>query len=454
MTHYSTDHLTNHLIVFTRYPQPGKAKTRLIPTLGANGAAALQRQMTEHTLAHIKRLLTTYNCSVEIWFAGTDDIETDRQRMQDWLGAEWCYSSQPPGDLGKRMAYAFQSAFTAGAERVITIGTDCPGLDSVRMQEAFQALQTHDVVLGPATDGGYYLIGLRRFIPELFVGISWSTDTVLSETVAIANQLGLTVAYLDALTDVDRPDDLPVWQAIRNTTPPTISVVIPVLNEANTIAAVIQTLQHSQDLENPTPNLEVIVVDGGSQDDTVALANGLGATVLSIAPGRAQQLNAGAQAATGEILVFLHADTRLPDGWISYVQQTLEKPGVVAGAFELKIDGDPLGLRLVEWGVKWRSRLLQLPYGDQAIFLKADVFHQLGGFPTLAIMEDFVFVRRLRQLGRVDIAPTPVITSARRWQKLGVLKTTLINQIIVIAYYLGVSPERLARWYRGQKNRD
>lgn len=202
------------LIVFTRYPRPGKAKTRLIPALGAEGAAALQRQMTEYTLTQVKQLVADQSCSAEIWFAGTNAPEVDRQLMQDWLGTNWVYRPQSGGDLGKRMADAFAAAFADGIVRVVTIGTDCPQLDASRLSQAFAALETHDLVLGPATDGGYYLIGLRRSIPELFTGIAWSTAEVLSATVQIAEHLGLSIAYLDRLTDIDRPEDLPVWQAI------------------------------------------------------------------------------------------------------------------------------------------------------------------------------------------------------------------------------------------------
>lgn len=220
---FSSNHLNiptphrHRLIVFTRYPQPGKAKTRLIPALGPAGAAALQRQMTEHTLQQVQQLLKLSPLSVEIWFAATAKVgvsaaEADRHLMQNWLGDHWVYQSQAPGDLGTRMSHAFQMAFTDGMERVVTIGTDCPELDAHQLRRAFQALQTDDLVLGPAADGGYYLIGLRRFIPELFTGIAWSTVAVLQQTVAIAERLNLSIAYLDTLTDIDRPEDLSVWQ--------------------------------------------------------------------------------------------------------------------------------------------------------------------------------------------------------------------------------------------------
>ncbi len=206
----------NRLIVFTRYPVPGQTKTRLIPALGAEGAATLQRQMTEHTLLAVQNLLVDSSISAEIRYtirtSGCSSEQDQLALMQAWLGTAWHYQPQGDGDLGDRMAQGFASAFTAGAQRIVTIGIDCPELNAARMRQAFQALQTHDLVLGPATDGGYYLIGLSRFIPELFVDVDWGTGAVLPQTVAIAQSLNLSIAYLDLLTDVDHPEDLMVWE--------------------------------------------------------------------------------------------------------------------------------------------------------------------------------------------------------------------------------------------------
>ncbi len=434
--------MTERLIIFTRYPRPGKAKTRLIPALGAEGAATLQRQMTEHTLAQVKNLASAI--SVEIWFA--DDRSTQGQ-MQDWLGTEWVYRHQGEGDLGDRLITASQNAFATGMDRVIIIGTDCPGLDADRLTQAFQALQNHDLVLGDATDGGYYLIGLRRLIPEVFKGINWSTSEVRQQTVAIANQLKLTVAHLPALSDIDYPEDLPIWQAVLDAQRPPISIIVPTLNEATALERWGNKATPCGYLREIAP-IELIVVDGGSEDDTIALAKNLGATVITSEPGRATQMNQGAAIAHSNLLLFLHADTRLPDHFLELVQQTLAQPQVVAGAFELAIEGNLPGLRWVEWGVNWRSRYLQMPYGDQAIFLTAGTFRQLGGFAQLPIMEDFELMKRLQKLGKIAIAPASVTTSGRRWQKLGVIKTTLINQVAIAAYYLGVSPDRILRLYR------
>lgn len=200
----------DRLIIFARYPEPGKAKTRLIPALGAEGAATLYRQMAEHTLVRVQQFQFRHPLCVEIRFAGGD-----RELMRRWLGTELMYTIQGEGNLGERMSRSLQSAFNSGVQRTVIIGTDCPELDAPLLEQAFSELERHDLVLGVAADGGYYLIGLRRFVPELFTGIAWSTAEVLRQTVEIATGLGLTIAYLPTLADVDYPEDLAVWQRVK-----------------------------------------------------------------------------------------------------------------------------------------------------------------------------------------------------------------------------------------------
>ena len=219
-----------------------------------------------------------------------------------------------------------------------------------------------------------------------------------------------------------------------------LSVIIPTLNEELRIAATLKQIG---------AGVEIIVVDGGSTDKTREIAEQLGAKVIiSSSKGRAFQMNLGAKIAKGDILLFLHGDTLLPHEFQEQIIDTLSQSGIVAGAFKLKIDGEEKTLRLVEKLVNWRSRWLSLPYGDQGIFLKAAIFADLGGFPELPIMEDFELIQRLKKRGKIAIVAAPVITSARRWQKLGVGKTTLVNQLVIIGYYLKIPPHLLKNFYR------
>ncbi len=222
--------------------------------------------------------------------------------------------------------------------------------------------------------------------------------------------------------------------------PSLISIIIPTLNEEGNIGRTLSSLAGVADIE-------VIVVDGGSMDNTVQKAVEAGTRVITTSPGRAVQMNRGAAAANGDILLFLHSDTLLPTGFADFIRAALLIPQTLAGAFTLRIAEEGPGLRVVEWLVRWRSFLFHMVYGDQALFLTADKFHAIGGFPEQPFMEDFEFVRQLRKKGRIVILPQVVITSGRKWQQRGVFTTTVINQVIILGYLLGVSPDRLRQWY-------
>jgi uncharacterized protein len=199
--------MTETLIIFSRYPEPGKTKTRMIPALGALGAAELQREMTEHTLKTAIALKLSRNLAIEVHFT-----DGNVQSMTKWLGKDFDYIAQVSGDLGNKMRSAFERAFTLDNQRVVIVGIDCPDLNQKILTTAFNSLQHHDLVLGAAEDGGYYLIGLNQPIAQLFENITWGTEQVLNQTKNIAQQLKLNVHYLPTLADVDRPEDLKIWQ--------------------------------------------------------------------------------------------------------------------------------------------------------------------------------------------------------------------------------------------------
>jgi len=203
--------VNRRLIIFTRFPLAGATKTRLIPALGAAGAARLQRRMTEHVLRRIEQVQLVSAAHIEIRFAGGD-----RDRMQAWLGAQFDYEPQGIGSLGDRMSRAFAGAFEKGVDQAVLIGTDIPGITARTVENAYAGLEHADVVFGPSSDGGYYLIGMQ---PEafaagrkLFQGRSWGSATVLDETLNIAAAAGLQAHILPELCDVDVPEDLPIWE--------------------------------------------------------------------------------------------------------------------------------------------------------------------------------------------------------------------------------------------------
>jgi uncharacterized protein len=202
------------LIIFTRHPEPGKAKTRLIPALGAEGAASLHRKMVEQTLLQARNLQKLQPLAIEVWFVGGN-----ADLMATWLGEDLSFQVQPDGDLGDRLLSAFQNAFSKGHRRVVTIGTDCPVLDTAILEQSFIALQHSILTIGPTRDGGYYLIGLQYCIPELFSGIPWSTSTVFNDTLKIAERLQVMPALLPCLYDIDLPQDL---ENLQNSVYPTL----------------------------------------------------------------------------------------------------------------------------------------------------------------------------------------------------------------------------------------
>lgn len=224
----------------TRFPEPGKTKTRLIPALGPDRAANLHRCLIGHTLDVVSHWTRDHDCHVEVRYFGGD-----KELFRNQFGTQFVYRPPSEGPLGDRMNAAVAEAFADGTKRVVVIGTDCPMLDETHLTNAFQQLKDRDVVIGPATDGGYYLI-------------------------------------------------------------------IPAMNEA---AQITDTLQRLINI----PDVEIIVADGGSADRTVKLAQAAGASVVQCHPGRGKQMNAGATLAGGEVLLFLHADTQLPDGTCAWV---------------------------------------------------------------------------------------------------------------------------------------
>ncbi len=223
-----------------------------------------------------------------------------------------------------------------------------------------------------------------------------------------------------------------------------ISIIIPTLNEQHNLAALQQVAEQVT---------ELIVVDGGSRDGTVKTAEKLGFAVFeNKGQGkRGAQLNLGAAHARAATLLFLHCDTRLPADFSEAVLSCLATPGVALGAFSLTVDQGGWVLNTITRCANIRSRILQLPYGDQAFFIRKDTFEKSGGFPEVPIMEDFMLVKKIKRYGRIQTLPQAVETSARRWQKLGPLRTTCINQLMILGYYLGVKPERLAAFYRSRK---
>jgi rSAM/selenodomain-associated transferase 2 len=219
-----------------------------------------------------------------------------------------------------------------------------------------------------------------------------------------------------------------------------LTIVLPVLNEAAIIVAALQALAPLR-----ARGAEIIVADGGSRDGTARLAEPLATRVITVRRGRGAAMNAGAALGTGDTLLFLHADTVLPDGADRLIGAALNRRAW--GRFDLRIAGRHPFLAVVARMINLRSRLTGVATGDQAIFVSREAFEKVGGFPDLPLMEDIALSRRLKRLCRPVCITTPVVTSGRRWERDGVLRTILLMWRLRLAYYFGVEPALLAELY-------
>lgn len=442
-----------HVCVFAKLPRAGKVKTRLASHLGARGAAELAEAFLTDSWQMVRALpwarpVLALDSTPPIALRGLD------------LGDGAAVWQQGEGDLGQRIERVARRALDAST-CMLAIGADTPGLP-VRLLEQARAMlcapHAADAVLGPAADGGFYLLGLRRCPEGLLKGLPWSAEDTFARTLERLRQRGMQVHVLDPWFDVDRPTDIetlrarlargeivaPATARALARTAPRISVVIPTLNEEKRIGARLRELSDIACIH------EVVVVDGGSEDATVMIARGFPrAHVLEAPRGRARQLNAGAAAASGEILLFAHADTSLPADAAHRVYSTLAESGVIAGAFRTWTVDDTDERREPPWLhlADLRSRITSTPYGDQALFMRASDFRRVGGYPEQALMEDFELSRRLHRLGRIQTVAASVRVSGRRFLARPLYYFAVMN-LYPWLYRLGVPPHVLARAYR------
>lgn len=226
---------------------------------------------------------------------------------------------------------------------------------------------------------------------------------------------------------------------------PLVSVIIPVLREAHQLDSLID---HLCQIADGLP-VEMIVVDGSPDGESIKAISRGGVTLLTAPAGRARQMNAGAAVAKGDFLLFLHADTRLPPRALRRISETLSDGRYVAGAFDLRYGSTRPSIRFIARVACLRSRFTRIPYGDQAQFFRRDYFEKLCGFADIPLMEDVEIMLRIKERGdRIFILPEPVVTSARRQEKEGVVRCTLRNWSIMTLYFMGMSPERLVRFYK------
>ena len=228
------------------------------------------------------------------------------------------------------------------------------------------------------------------------------------------------------------------------------SIIVPVLHEVLRIHGLIEHLDH---LDSDQPS-EIIVVDGSPDNETIAAIRSDTVITLTSETGRARQMNAGASIARGEILLFLHADTQLPGGALRQISSVIDQGNCVGGAFELGIQSDKLIYKALARWASLRCRFTRIPYGDQAIFIRRDYFDKIGGYKDIPLMEDVELMRRIKKLGDdICVLSDRVMTSPRRWEEEGFFYVNVRNTMLALLYFLGVPPERLARFYKNTYSR-
>ena len=398
------------LAVFARYPEAGKVKTRLAAHLGHEEACRIYESMLRSLL------LEHGNRSYDLvaFVAPGDRSEAFARRF----GGET--EPQSDGDLGGRMEDCFRRLLDR-YDRVAIVGSDIPGAVSDRAAEAFRRCDQSDVVLGPCPDGGYYLIASRS-VPDVFTGVRWSTPEVLSTTLHRLRETGRTWSLLPEERDVDEPEDLKILE-LR------ISAIVPVVDGDGLPEGVAGVFN------------ECIVVDGGGEGRGDRRSHH-GEILIRSPRGRALQMNAGAEAATGDVFLFLHADSRLPAGAADRIRAAVRR-GAPGGCFETVFDHNHPVLRVGDFWRNLRARLLGEFYGDQSIFVRRDVFRKLGGYRRLEVMEDYDLCRRMARFGKPAFIPGRAVTSARKFLRHGLVRTWLGHQRLKLRHLLSQRPRSL-----------
>jgi rSAM/selenodomain-associated transferase 2/rSAM/selenodomain-associated transferase 1 len=412
-------------------------KTRLAESLGTEQAARLYREWIGAVLQRVQPLRG--DVQIVAYFDGAP-----RPAFADWehLADDWW--PQPDGDLGARLTAGFERACVQAAP-VIAIGTDCLELDAAAIREAFARLADHEAVFGPTRDGGYYLVGTARHLPGFFQEVPWSSADTLSAQVSQCNRHGWSVSLLATRRDIDTAEDWRAYCAASRCKPQMMAVVIPTLNEEKTLPAALQSVLLQGD-----GDVQIVVADGGSTDATREIADRFGATViLSARRGRGCQIAAAMGAVTGDVVLVLHADARLPPGALDRIRDHLAaQPGCPGGCLGHRFDSRRAAYRVLEAMDALRARW-GVSYGDQGQFFRCSALERQGGFPDQPIMEDVELSRRLWALGRPAYLDCQIFASPRRLELLGLWRSMATNFLLRTVYRIGgvAMSERIYRWY-------
>ncbi len=458
MRKYRKNRKRNAYILFTREPQAGYTKTRLMPYFTAEECEELHKCF----LRDIKHEMKNLDADIVVVYQSDkkDDKPANLQKIfGTGRGIKIKIFRQRGDDIWEKMDNAIADTLALGYDKVVLTGADIPELKSDTIASAFDKLNNADVVLGPTKDDGYYLVGMKKRHSEVFKVqdvLAKSENTVFGAAVDAARNAGLSIDYCDVQDDIDTPDDIAEFRSrmrvdrdLRKSSTgrflkehTSISIIVPVYNEENTVNSIMGQLVPLRD------KAEIIFVDGGSTDNTVEII-GKQFRIIESQKSRGVQLNRGAEEASGDILFFLHCDSRLPENALAQIREVMASHEW--GYFGVKFKSKNVFMFTNNINSGLRASLRNIVFGDQGMFIDRSLFTEIGGFPEIPIMEDYDFSLRMR---RRKIKPGKtkhrIRTSTRRYGEstISILKTELMMFSLRRKYRRGEDPERIAKIYR------
>ena len=458
------------VILFTRIPKEGKTKTRLTPFLSDEESVNLHYCFMGDEIEEICKVADKVEiCYFEDLKTNDEEIEDFRSFLNETIDIDFLTYEQHGDDIFEKMKNAFRESFQRNPDsKILLVGCDLPTLTSNLLVDAFNKIKEGCVYISPSFDGGYYSIGLSDFIKSPFDISSSNSIEVFDKTMASILDDEKIVQVGPKIQDIDDKNDLfALWRNRANLDPNSltraflenfdedrfincidldlkVSVIVPIYNEISTIE------KFYEGLKPYFSQAEIIFVDGGSNDGTQQFlqkrVKGEQKLIVS-AKGRAGQMNAGARAATGDAYLFLHADSKPPKNMIGEVRRVLMKANW--GCFGVKFsDKDPL-MKICQ--IISNNRILdrRVVFGDQGIFIRKELFEEVGGFPDIPIMEDYQLSLTLKDKGeRIGIAKGLIETSSRRYYEGGKLKVMWKMNRLRKAYRDGIDPEIIAEAYK------
>ena len=427
-----------------KYPEKGKVKRRLAREIGREKALCLFQKLVRHTLGIVSDFKMVHRDVDTFLFYYPPEKNAEIRKAYP---GTWTFVSQTDGHLGDKIGAAFDHVFQKGYGRAVLIGTDIADLIETDIEEAFEALNEDQAVVGPAQDGGFYLIGLKTRFAKAFNFPSWSNSQVCERTLQCFQDAGLRFKVISKRKDIDHEEDL-VHVKDRPMFNDQVSIIIPFLGRMAQLAPLIELLE-----TQVWPDDEIIIVKDKSPWCTNELTgsepvNITSKTRLIFGPrGRGSQLNCGSRVAKGQLLWFLHADTLPPPNFGYHIRKLSLSPEWALGCFKIRLGRGHFLLGLISKWANFRTKYLKLPYGDQGLFCSRRIFEGVGGFKKQFIMEDVDLVRACNRVGKLLIIAQELYSSPERYLTKGVLRASCQNHLLILLYFLGINDRRLYRLY-------